>query len=135
MNKRKLFAIFTGLFVVGISFAAAQSGDFGAIDDIVGNFGESGKKTIGVFGSYLIGLGSLAVTIIGIVMGVKQAHKKAEQHGEGSSNTLIAALIGGVAGTVVSLVIVLLFGTVFLGDKSLGLEILYNFWKNVFGVG
>jgi hypothetical protein len=136
MNQNKLFVIFTGIFILGLGFAMAQTqdADFSAIDNIVGNFGESGKKTIGVFGSYLIGLGSLAITVIGIVMGVKQAQKKAEQHGEGSSNTLIAALVGGVAGTVVSFVIILLFGAVFLGDSGLGLDILYNFWGNVFDV-
>jgi hypothetical protein len=136
MNKNKLFAIFAGIFILGLSFAMAQAEpSFDNIDKIVGDFGESGKKTIGVFGSYLIGLGSLAITVIGIVMGVKQAQKKAEQHGEGSSNTLIAALVGGVAGTVVSFVIILLFGAVFLGNSGTGLDILYKFWQGVFGVG
>jgi hypothetical protein len=135
MNIKKLFAMLVAISILGIGFAMAQSGDFADIDNIVENFGASGKKTIGVFGSYLIGLGSLAVTLIGIIMGVKHAQKKAEQHGEGGSNTIIAALVGGVAGTAVSLIIILLFGAVFLGDRSLGLEILYNFWKNVFGVG
>jgi hypothetical protein len=131
--KEKMMKSLPIILVLGVATYAYAAGEFGEVDGIVTEFGASGEKILGVGIRWIIGLMPLVLFVVGIFGGMKYAKKQADQDHD-NTKVYVSAVIGGVAGSMVGMLLIALIGTALLGNATLGLGVLTDFWKGLLGV-
>ncbi len=107
--------------------------DFQGVDDVVAETNTSARKTIGTAIHYVFGFLPLVGFIVVGALGMKNAKNKSEQ--DKDNKVFTAGIIWAVAGAMLGILGDALLGAMLLGDSSKGLQLLFNFWGNVSGVG
>jgi flagellar motor component MotA len=123
------------LSVIGVGIAlGADSSDFAEFDDVVNNADETAKKTIGVFGTWLIGMLPVLGLVIGIFGGLKFLKKRSNGQEENFAKELGFAAGGAFLGLIVAFIFITAVGAGLMGDSNQAFTVLNNFWKGIFGV-
>lgn len=109
------------------------SADFAEVDTVVQQFDTSTRKNAGMGLTWFMASLPLLLFGAGFFMGFKHAKQKGDQE-QSNAKVFITAIVSGIAGAVIGILICMLIGAALLGDASLGVKVVTNFYKNILGV-
>lgn len=119
--------------IFGASQMLFGANEFDGINETVSSLDAAAKTNIGVFGRWLLTLLPFGVGIISSWKAYSDESKKADNDKD-SRKLAAVAIIWFVIGTAAAILVISLFGKVFMGNSSLAIQVMQTQFRSIFGV-